>query len=419
MAFSISKLFNNQKSPVSPNSNIVGTTLDGNVVVSSSVNWKKEGINNAGTAQGDSNAFRAGFQSCFARTKKSQEIDQALQDKMKKQLQNEKIALEGNLATEKDKLDGVTHKLQTAKDRVEDKKREITDVQQGIVNKEKTIRLNFIIGTLITAFLTIYLFIFYSSTAYSAFFRNFDVSDNVQEAMFDGNAIFDAFSSSFFQGCFILFMPVIFLGLGYVAYSLSVSSSGLGKYAKIGLLYLLTFAFDFLLAYKISWSFYDLSAALSLSEIPPFSIGIAFQDMDFWIVIFCGFVSYVIWGLVFSFTMNHYDRLTNNKYELDALRGELDSLQGEVVALQSDVSGCQQKINTLDAEIKQKTNELDTAVRYDYNQIKQSLADYFLGWTSFFALSGQDTSALNTIYKSELDAVDNWSHGQIGKLQNQ
>lgn len=412
MALSFKNIFGNKGTSPNQGSQIVGTTIGGDVIVASNMNWKMEGITDAGTSKGDQNAFRAGFTSCFARVRNSQELDKDLQDKMKVQLNTEKIGLEGDLATEKGKLEVAQARLESAKSAVTAKQRELANAQSGIVNGEKTLRLNFLIGVGIIAMLTIYLFIFYSSTAFSAFFRDFDAGDSLTEAMFDGNAIIDAFKGSFFEGCFILFMPVIFLGLGYVAHGFSTTDKGMVLYVKTVLLYLLTFAFDCLLAYKISQAFYEIERAITLTEMPPFSIRLAFTNNDFWIVIFCGFVSYVIWGLVFSHVMNCYDKLTNNKYELENLNLELESLQVSAAQSQCEVSKIEQSINQLTADIKKKEHELNTHVRYDYQRIKQSLADYFKGWTSFYALAGMDTAPLQIIYDQEMETVNGWMNNK-------
>lgn len=408
MALSLNNIFGRKGKSKTEDSNIVGTTLNGNVVISQNVNWKMEGVNNAGTAKGDTNAFRAGLGSCFARIKKSQELDVQLQDKMRVQLSNEKTALEGDLDTEKQKLDVAQTKFDSCKEAVADKQREIAKTQQGLVDKDKATRLNFIIGATITAFLTIYLFIFYSSTAYSAFFRNFQMDDSLEVAMFDGNAIIDAFKGSLFQGLFCLFMPFIFLGLGFVAHGFGLTSKGFARYAKTILVYLLTFAFDFLIAYKISKSFYDIEVITSLTPMQPYSIRLGIADVSFWIVIFCGFVSYVIWGLVFDFTMTCYDRLTNNKYELQTLNSELGTAQVALAQAQSNVTNSQQKINGLQAKIRQKEHELNTHVRYDYEAIRQGLADYFFGWTSYYGLIQWETEPLQTIYQQETQNVEKW-----------
>ncbi|MBR1799765.1 MAG: hypothetical protein IJ761_07745 [Bacteroidales bacterium] len=408
MALSLKKLFGSKQEPTPQGLRVAGTTATGDIVVSQNVNWKMIGITEAGQANGDITAYRAGFTSCFHRVRHSQELDQQLQDQMKQRLNSEKIAMEGDLSAEQGKQENTQQKLDIAKHQVATLRLKLDEAQHGMVNREKTVRLNFLIGVTIVALLTIYLFIFYSSTAYSAFFRDFDVGESLNIAMFDGNAVVDAFRSSFFEGCFCLFMPVIFLALGYVAHGFSIMSKGFERYLKTILLYLITFAFDFLLAYKISKAFYDTDVVISFVPLPPYSIKLAFSQEDFWIVIFCGFVSYVIWGLAFSFVMNCYDRLTNNKYEIEGIRRDLDDAQSVVDNIQKELSTINQKIAQLKADIKKKENELLTHVRYDYALIEKVLADHYQGWAAFFAMAERDTKPLKEVYEQELDAVHKW-----------
>ena len=66
------------------------------------------------------------------------------------------------------------------------------------------------------------------------------------------------------------------------------------------MLFVVTFLFDAILAYLIDEKIYNLNKRF---EDPEFSLGYAIQDPSFWVIIFAGFVSYIIWGLVFDFVM--------------------------------------------------------------------------------------------------------------------
>lgn len=390
---------------------IKGVTPNGNVIVSSKVNWKQEGVQDAGSAKGDVNAFIAGYQSAFARIKKSQELDKDLQESMKKELQKGITDLEADRNKNQNSLTVKKTELENANNDVNDKKDEIAKVKNGGAKINRPVQINFIIGAVILACMTIYLFLFYSSTAYSAFFRDFDQSTSVMTAMFYGNAIPAAFSEGIFEGFFIIFLPIIFMGLGFVVHQFSITSQGWQKYLKTVSLYALTFVFDFLLAYKISKAIYDIEVMTSPTDMPPFSLSIAFQDMDFWIVIFCGFVSYVIWGLVFGFVMNNYEKLVSNKDLLEKLKQDLHDLQQKVIKIQSEITNLANSITDLDAKIKQKRQELNTSVKYDFYSIKVALADYYQGWISYIALCGGDTEQLPKIYNIEKTNVEDWMNG--------
>ena len=421
MAFSIGNLFGKKSTDDNQSTNqgngvtVKGITSDGSVIVASKVDWKKEGVNDAGQSKGDVNAFSAGFKSVYARIKKSQELDQALQNAMKQQLKAEIINLETQRNSNETQLKTEQAKLPSLELDISNKEEEINDIKKGKKKADHSTKTNFIIGGIILLFMTIYLFLFYSSTGYSAFFRDFESDTSVQTVMFYGQSIPQAFKEGLFEGFFIIFLPIIFMGLGYVVHQFSVTTKGFSRYLKTISLYALTFAFDFLLAYKISKAIYDIQSMYQ--GLPPFSLKIALADMDFWIVIFCGFVSYVIWGLLFSFVMQNYDRITNIKYDIDKLNNALEKLKQKKTNLQSTITKLKNNIDNLNGKIKQKTSELDNSVRYDFKSMEQYLADYYQGWISYLALYGGDTDTIAKVYDKEMEETNNWMNGIKNKYK--
>ena len=412
MALNLGNIFgkktidNNQKQGSTSGVTIKGVTSSGDLIIASKVDWKKEGVKDAGSAKGDINAFSAGFESCYAKIKKSQELDQELQDKMKQELQNEIINLETEKNTNQTKLQVEESSLSSLDSDIQEKQDEIARIKTDGVRKDKSIIVNCVIGAVILLFMTMYLFLFYSSTGYSAFFRNFGTNTSIQTAMFYGQSIPQAFKEGLFEGLFIVFLPVIFLGLGFVVHQFGTTTKGFSRYVKTISLYALTFAFDFLLAYKISKEIYEIRAIYE--GLPPFSLKIAFVDMDFWIVIFCGFVSYVIWGLVFSFVMQNYDRLTDIKHILQNLQSTLRSLQQKRADVQNVVMKLRNTISSIEGKIKQKNHEITNCVRYDFKSMEQYLTDYYQGWISYLALCSANTDTFAKMYDDKMKTVHNW-----------
>lgn len=171
----------------------------------------------------------------------------------------------------------------------------------------------FIIGCFILLLLAVYLFIFYSSAAYEAFFGGegeFEFKD-----LLNPHAFRLALDNSLGEFLFILLMPVIFLGLGFLVHK-NLKKEHWVKYVKAGILYIITFIFDSLLAFLITKNAYTWEAASSLGDLPPYTVSLALSRPDFWVVIFAGFVAYVIWGLVFDSTMDSYEDITTNSREI-------------------------------------------------------------------------------------------------------
>ena len=94
----------------------------------------------------------------------------------------------------------------------------------------------------------------------------------------------------------LIAVPFVFLGLGYILHMLNRETKK--SWSKVVGLYVVAFVFDFILAYRIEEHAYNSTKTLTS---PPFNIPIALASLDFWMIIFAGFVTYVIWGIVFDF----------------------------------------------------------------------------------------------------------------------
>lgn len=208
--------------------------------------------------------------------------------------------------------------------------------KNGEINKMSRIKL--ILGCIILTILTVYLFVFYSSTFYSAFFKDFGATElSVGAAMFDAQTIPKAINDGFGELLFVLSAPIIFMGLGFALHFFSVQK-GIAKYFKIAAIVIVTFIFDCILAYYIAKNIYDIEAVSSWGETEPFNPSIAISSIHVWAVIFCGFVVYIIWGIVFDMTISAYEGLRSNKTEIGQLEQRLDSKKQQLAKKQNELN---------------------------------------------------------------------------------
>lgn len=147
--------------------------------------------------------------------------------------------------------------------------------------------------------LSVYIFIFYISTSYSAFFKVFDPKISLFNSVFEADALSKALDDGPLEAGFVFLIPFVFFSLGYLIH-MFWSQKKYSSYLKVVGLLVLTFAFDAILAYLIDQKEYDFNKTPNSSE---FTIASAIQDPTFWLIIFAGFVSYLVWGLVFDMVM--------------------------------------------------------------------------------------------------------------------
>jgi len=222
------------------------------------------------------------------------------------------------------------------------------------IDADKRPKAQFYIGLSLLLPITIYLFVFYVSASYSAFFKDFE-STSLTAAIFAPNALKNAISDGWLEAVFVGTIPFVFMGLGYLLHMFQKTKTTM-SYLKLGALFILTFMFDIILAYLIEKKIFDYERVLG--EF--FSPSIAIQSVNFWGIIFAGFVVYVIWGLVFDFVMNEHENVdkiksfirtkkeeiknfNTNKFELTSkiqdLRHELTLINGIISELQSKIDG--------------------------------------------------------------------------------
>lgn len=195
------------------------------------------------------------------------------------------------------------------------------------------------LGLLFLIPLSLYIGIFYISTAYSAFFKEFDPNVSLFHTIFEAQALTKAYDAGWLVAGFVLLIPFVFFSLGYLIH-MFWSQKKWSSYGKVALLFIITFSFDAILAYLIDQKEYNFNKT---PDSPDFTLPGAFQDPTFWLIIFAGFVSYVVWGLVFDMVMienskrdvllyfrkNHQEKLQQKNKQLTKIQEKLDKAEEE------------------------------------------------------------------------------------------
>jgi hypothetical protein len=223
----------------------------------------------------------------------------------------------------------------------------------------------FFIGLFLLLPITLYLLVFYISASYSAFFKEFS-NDSLTAAIFDADALNNAFKASWLEGVLVITIPFVFMGLGYVIHMMQ-KGNGFKNTLRMIALFATTFLFDALLAYQIEKKIYEFNKTLT-SE--PYNLKVAVGEAEFWMIIFAGFVVYIIWGLVFDFVMKEHENkdrirvfIRGKKEELvniEKLKEEnsikLNEFNQKVIELNGKISELQAKIDGFVFPVKEYLN---------------------------------------------------------------
>ncbi len=171
---------------------------------------------------------------------------------------------------------------------------------------------------------------------------------------------------------------------------------------------MVTFIFDVVLAYEITEKIYDLKAADSFNELPKYNFALAFQSISFWLIILAGFVVYIIWGMVFDFTMEAYDNLGEIKQKIKAKEFQLEALDEELDNQKNNI----EKIEKENSEIKKRKIRLENEINgkiIDLEEYKPNLHAFNNGWLEWMHANKIDKEIIDNAHNAFNDFMEEYN----------
>ena len=335
------------------------------------------------------------------------------EERAKAQSKYEKIIAE-NEAREST-IEILKKRIEDFKEKNDELKRDILEIEKDPtkVLPDKTNKVGMWIGIVILAFLTVYLFIFYSSASYSGFFKDFskDFLQNGNEggianAIFDSQAVSKAFNDGFTEVILILTVPFIFLALGYLIHEFQ-KGKGVIKYFKIAALIFITFAFDALLAYKIEAGLYEVKVLNATQDLPPHALSMAITSINYWMVIFAGFLVSMVWGVVFDRVMKYYDVEHKIQQQKNIPKKEIIEIERDIEEEKRKISDAEEKKIILEAErdLCDRVINGDTYI-IDYRGLEGRILNFTTGWTRWMTANDIDKTLIEEIWKEAKYFID-------------
>ena len=376
--------------------------------------YNQYGFRVAGLSEGNPHTLVPCLQAVSWGIRKEQEADANLQQELHNKLAAKKAELETDRKNKESELEACKEKQSDIAADIQSQKNKLAELEDSRYRKNRDAWIVLIITSVLLIPFTIYFFIFYSSVAYSAFFKQFDISSlgssgdfKLSQAIFDAAAFPNALNDGWGELLFILFMPIIFLAFGFVLNRWE-REIGRIKYIKIPLLIVAAFIFDSLLSYEICEKIYNLNSMMSLEALPSYSIPLAVQDPRFWIIIFLGFVSYLIWGIVFSYFVKAWENLDLNKVRMKEVEDRIAQLQVDFEAEKNNGANLRNQISAIGPKLLDIDTQMSVGTRYDLAKIKLELHNFFTGWQTYLAalhVSDASKREATRLFNNMIDSI--------------
>ncbi len=385
------------------------------------ITYNQLGFRSAQKSQSSPEAIEGYLEIVYDKFLEDQKLDeQGVKDrisKLKAEVQQEKARKQDAIAD----LSANKQIKENIEREIADYELEKIDIRNG--DGEVSDTTPFIIGAFITLLLTLYLFVFYSSSGYSAFYGIKPGS----LGFINPNVFSDASTKGGGVMALIILFPVIFLGLGFLIHDSLEKNKQLvtaGKRKQFGVIITLlsiTLIADAFIGYKISEGVHtnDFNSGRT-DKLWEFKM--IFTDINFYLVLILGFVVYVIWGFLLNYVLSHqYLKTESEKIKLliELVNNKIIEKRKELSEIINKIHKLESEIINIDEKVEQKQKDIigyeNGVIPVNVASLKGSIGEFMGGWQNYTYGNLSGSSATKKI-EDAIKIQNNWVEEKIQNL---
>lgn len=389
--------------------------------------WHKMGFNAASKSSSHLSAVEGILDTVYNSFLKTQQLDEEGKKKRVTQLkkENEQEANKQNELVAD--IESKNNWMEEKREKIQELELERIDLRKGDSDIDSTSEIPpFIIASFITLLLTLYLFLFYSSTGFSVFY-------GIENGM-DGFINSDVFSMAQDRGMgaliFVILFPVVFLAVGFALHTSLEKNKKLKKqkkrpkYLGIVMIFLITLIADSIIGYKISEGVHNNAVNMGLTR-KSWKFEMIYSDINFYLVLILGFVVYVIWGVLLNYVLSHpYLKSYSEKTKL-----LLENLEDRIQTQKNDLKQIVDSIHQLEGKLKNTETKMayNRSLIHDYEAdvipvdtalLSSAVSKFMMGWQTFTTNAWGNTVQTRKHIEEALKTQENWLNTKISSLKS-
>lgn len=348
--------------------------------------FQTQGFIDAGKVEGSPAAFSVALENFYSTVILNSDLKEHDKILRETEIEANKKSIQEKIEIHNNKIIKISEKyLPNAEEELKQAENKLADFK---INPEKYVKhdkdkfMLWFYG-IMSAGLAVFLVIFYSSVVYSALFRDIKIDKyTLFNSIFYPQSLEEAFTKGFTSFILVLFSAFIPMSLGLILeYMKSKRNESKFKYWPIVFGFGIFLA-DALLAFHISDRIYNSKALNSYGNVQPYTLVDAIQDANFWLIIFLGFITYLIFGKMFS--LYNEERKNNNAFQNfeNMLIEKIQNLKTKIVNYKNEIVNLEKEINALQL-LSAETINLKNKVFFSVHEIRKIMSEYALGWMKF------------------------------------
>ena len=320
------------------------------------------------------------------RTKQIKELE-----KKQKELEEGNAGIEGEIKDKEKNIEKYRKELlQIHEKRSKDKEK---------LKEDSFSLMKFILNLFLLVTLSVYLFFFYVSATYKALYVDFEgIADSIAQGAGTGSImpgpyeLAEAIQFNFM----LLLVPFVFYAFGW-AFHILLELKHKAKFIFLSMLIAVTFIVDFLLALIIHS---NTESAKALMGLPSEHWA---QSSSFYIILFLGFLVYVIWSILLDSLLREWDK----KHAINNLKKIIKHLRGDIKVLEAKLAD----VSAIKAQILAYREDIATVM---YGNLKRYIDQFSSGWISYLSPANmKDVKENCLILKKEFEEKHNIKTGNV------
>ncbi len=249
--------------------------------------------------------------------------------------------------------------------------------------------------------ISIFVFFFYVSSFYSAFYR--DINNEAQLAEDSGQSVTAIISAIFVNESFKRFDfhwlgPLLLFAFGGFLHILYEKKTLFGRILLVGMLSIILLT-DGLLAYFIEEKSFNAKVMMGMADIKDHKW---IEEPVFYLVIMMGFVACLVWSGILHALTEEIGKKNGNRMlgiEIAVLKKKKAELVSQIAEFQMQSAALEGSITTMELEIKQ-LKENQKILIFSKSELEKYITDFYDGWLEYV-----NNRLHNDSLREECDAI--------------
>lgn len=275
---------------------------------------------------------------------------------------------------------------------------------------------------ILSIILGIGLILFYTSLIYNALFKNLasaamSVSSENVDDMMSAFLQVDPLFSPDLKVLVSYILAFVFIGMG-VAHMLINHKNKVVKNSLIALVYFIAFGAEILFAVKMERNIHKMDSMFNAQhQAAQEGFFETALQLDVFLVIVLGFVSYIVWGLLVQGIQTENQKRNqkvSGKKMIDLKKADIRKLRKTIAAFKEEIAMLKLEISKVEQNLQMLNEQLNT-VTFDRHDLLHLSGLYFEGWMKYLGLMQARPIQQNDCQ----DVFKNFKLNVLGKSRHQ